>query len=117
MSYGVLKKVVKGWCFILKTCSKKIDCLFYKKRPLVRSGDVIFYGSVSGSHVVKIDIKSKKFIGKLEIPNTLDVQLVNSAAAVRGNIFRNVKFSEKNSIYEALDLGCAWLERLESLKS
>ena len=32
----------------------------YKGRPLVRSGDTLYYGSMRDKYVVKLDVKSKK---------------------------------------------------------
>ena len=32
----------------------------YKGRPLVRSGDTLYYGSMTEKYVVKLDVKSKK---------------------------------------------------------
>ena len=59
------------------------DFLTYKGRPLVRSGDTIYYGSSSEKYVIMLQILSKK--------------------------------SEKNGLYNALDIGAIWLER--SLKT
>ena len=38
----------------------------YKGKPLVRCGDVIYYGSMKDKYVVKLEIKSKKKVQKSE---------------------------------------------------
>ena len=89
----------------------KISHPSYKDIPLSRSGNVIFYGDVSKNHIVKIDILSYKDMNGVNIPSKLNVQLVNTSAASRGNIYGNIRSSEKFSLYSSLDLGYAWLQR------
>ena len=38
----------------------------YKGKPLVRCGDVIYYGDMRDKYVVKLEIKSKKKVQDLE---------------------------------------------------
>ena len=89
----------------------KTSHLSYKDIPLARCENVIFYGDVSKNHIVKIDILSYKSVNGVDVPSKLNVQLVNTSAASRGNIYGNIKCSEKFSLYSSLDLGYAWLQR------
>lgn len=91
------------------------ETLFYKKRPLVRCKDDMFYGRVSESHVVLIHVDSKSD-DDFKVPNKLSVGLIPTLAASKGNYFKPKKFSEKSSFFEALDLASAWLDRVESPK-
>ena len=34
----------------------------YRGKPLVRSGDTIYYGNMTDKYVIKIDIKTKKTV-------------------------------------------------------
>ena len=38
----------------------------YKGKPLVRCGDVIYYGSMKDKYVVKLEIKSKKKVQDMD---------------------------------------------------
>ena len=89
----------------------QISHLSYRDIPLSRCKDTIFYGDVSKNHIVKIDVLSYKDVNGLNIPAKLNVQLVSTSAASRGNIYGSIKCSEKSSLYSSLDLGYAWLQR------
>ncbi len=86
--------------------------LEYKGKPLVRSGNEIYYGDMSDSHVVKFTILSKN--AQTDEPNKINIQLLKSNTEL-GDKDRIVKESTKNTMFEALDVGFVWLER--TLKS
>ena len=85
--------------------------LEYMGKPLVRSGDEIYYGDMSESHVIKFTIVSKSAEGE---PNKINIQLLKSDTELKEKD-RVVKESIKNTMFEALDVGFVWLER--TLKS
>ena len=39
---------------------KKTGFPMYKGKPLVRCGDVIYYGSMKDKYVIKMEVKTKK---------------------------------------------------------
>ena len=82
----------------------------YKGRPLVRSGDTLYYGSMRDKYVVKLDVKSKKEVQGLEVADRVSVQLMSTDPEIR-NRKQIVKSSEKDGLYLALDIADAWLTR------
>lgn len=86
------------------------EFLTYKDKPLVRSGNEIYYGSMTEPYVVKFDILSSKKEGENEVPNKVKVQLLKSDIQLPEKD-RIVKESTKGSMFEALDVGFVWLER------
>ena len=91
------------------------EFLSYKEKPLVRSGNEIYYGSMAEPYVVKFDILSAKKEGENEVPDKVKVQLLKSDIQLPEKD-RVVKESTKNSMFEALDVGFVWLERALSGK-
>jgi ribosome-associated translation inhibitor RaiA len=85
---------------------------YYRGLPLVRCEDVLFYGNINEDYVTKIEVKSIKNNDKIKLSDKLTVQMVSSSSAARGRNLRIKKSSEKNGLYEALDVAFAWLERL-----
>lgn len=95
-----------------ETKGKKEQSSFptYKGKPLVRSGDTIYYGSMADKYVIKIDVKTKKKVGDLEVADKVTVQLMYTDPEIRTRK-QIVKTSEKNGLYLALDIADAWLTR------
>ncbi len=90
--------------------AKKSKFFTYKGLPLVRNNDVIYYGNMSDEYVVMMQITEKKMLGDLELASKIKIykmatdEKLNPMEAI-------VKSSEKESLYEALDIAYAWLSR------
>ena len=84
--------------------------LTYKGKPLVRKGNEIYYGNMTEKAVVRLEILSSKKDGKLDIADKVSVQLLDSNSDFEKNK-KVIKESEKDNLFEALDLGFTWLER------
>ena len=84
--------------------------LMYKSRPLVRSGNTIYYGSMADKFAVKLEIKSSKQSGSLQIADNVHIALIHTDPELPERK-RAVKTSEKSGLYNALDIGAIWLER------
>lgn len=90
--------------------SEEKSVLTYKGRPLMRKDNLIYYGSMTDSHIVMLQVLESKKMGNVDVATRVSVQLqlTDPAAKSRDRI---VKKSEKNGLYTALDVGCVWLER------
>ena len=84
--------------------------LTYKGRPLVRSGNTIYYGNMWEKYVVVLQIINDKKLFDQEISGTIVIQLVSTDASINMSE-RIIKRGEKDGLYNALDIGCIWLER------
>ena len=82
----------------------------YKGQPLVRCGDVIYYGSMKDKYVVKLEIKSKKKVKDMDVADRVTVQLMYTDPNIRTRK-QIVKTSEKEGLYLAMDIADAWLTR------
>ena len=82
----------------------------YKGKPLVRCGDVIYYGSMKDKYVVKLEIKSKKKVKDMDVADRVTVQLMYTDPNIRTRK-QIVKASEKEGLYLAMDIADAWLTR------
>ena len=87
---------------------KKI--LTYKGHPLMRKDNMVYYGSMSDSHIVMMQILETKKMGDANIATKVSVQLQLTDPSARSRD-RVVKKSEKPGFYTALDVGSVWLER------
>lgn len=86
------------------------EFLMYKGKPLVRSGDTIYYGDMSDEYVIKLNIKSKKTVNDTEIADKVSIQLLSTDPNLSPRK-AVIKSSEKNGMYLAMDIAEAWLSR------
>ena len=84
--------------------------LMYKGRPLVRSGNVLYYGSMAEKYVIVMQILSTKDENDMTMAEKIQIQLMLTDPEVRMKD-RILKKSEKIGLYNAMDIGSIWLER------
>ncbi|MDR1805196.1 MAG: hypothetical protein LBQ80_00275 [Clostridium sp.] len=84
--------------------------LMYKGKPLVRSGDQLYYGSMNDPYVVFMQVMSKRQISGQTAADKVNVQLVRTDpdAPVEEQMLQN---AVRTGIYDSLELGRTWLER------
>jgi len=86
--------------------------LTYRGRPLVRSGNVIFYGNLNDKYVVMMQILGESPDGDLMKSTKVSVELQNNDPEAKPNE-RVIQKTEKKSMADAMDIATIWLERSE----
>lgn len=84
--------------------------LLYRGKPLVRCGDTLYYGEMSGPCVVMLQVLTKKTVGSMSVADRVQVQLLSTDPDARMKD-RILKKSEKTGLYNAMDIGSIWLDR------
>ncbi len=91
--------------------TKEVSKFFtYKGKPLVRCGDIIYFGDMNDNYVVKLTIQSKKKYKDMDIADKVAVQLMSTDFNINGKK-QIVKSSTKTTLYLALDIANVWLTR------
>ena len=88
----------------------KREFLTYKGKPLVRHGNILYYGNMFDKYVIMLQIVSTKKINDLDVADKVLIQLMYTDTDLRTRD-RVVKKSEKNGLYNAMDIGAIWLAR------
>ena len=86
------------------------EILMYKGHPLLRKGNLLYYGSMADSHIVMLQILESNKVNDIDVATKVSVQLQLTNPNTRGRD-RILKKGEKPGLYTALDFGCIWLER------
>lgn len=89
---------------------KAAACLQYKNHPLRRIGNMIYYGSMADKYIVLMQIKETKKVEDMDVATRVSIQLQLTDPSVKSRDVV-VKKSEKESLYDAMDVGSVWLER------
>lgn len=83
----------------------------YKGRPLVRSGNTIYYGDMNDPYVVMMQIHSQKPFEDLQLSENISLQMMSTDLTLPPDKLI-LKKAEKQGLYQALDIASVWLDRL-----
>ena len=89
--------------------------LTYKGRPLVRCKNQIYYGSMSDPYVVFMQILSTKEENGVQVADRVHLALM-STDPEKPLAERMVRQSDKNGLFNALDISSLWLDKAISQK-
>ncbi len=84
--------------------------LTYKNRPLTRCGDELYYGSMDDKYIIMMKVLDSTPLKDTKVSGKVLVQLMYTDPEISLKD-RVVKKSEKQGLYNALDIGAIWLER------
>ena len=84
--------------------------LTYKNRPLTRCGDELYYGSMDYKYIIMMKVLDSTPLKDTKVSGKVLVQLMYTDPEISLKD-RVVKKSEKQGLYNALDIGAIWLER------
>lgn len=94
--------------------AEKKDYIMFRGKPLVRENNMIVYGDMSEKYILFLLILTNKVINKekkLEIPEKILIQILSTDTSKPAHERMEKQF-EKNGLYEAMDIGLIWLDKL-----
>ena len=86
------------------------ESLIYKRHPLRRVGNMIYYGSMADPFIILMQVKESRKEKDMDVATRVTVELQRTGPDCRSRD-RVVKKSEKDSLYAAMDISAIWLER------
>lgn len=90
---------------------KERQLLHYKGKPLVRSGNVIYYGDMADPYVAMLQFTDTEEFSDLKLPAKVTIQILSTDEELRPKE-RIKKKTEKATLYEAVNIASIWLERI-----
>ena len=86
------------------------DFLEYKGKALIRQGDSFCYGDMSDKYILSLTVMAYKKVGEYELPAKVLIQVLSTDQS-KSFADRIVKQGDKDSLYDAFDIGMIWLNR------
>ena len=84
--------------------------LEYKGHPLQRKYNIIYYGSFADKYIVMMQILDTKKVGDMDVATRVSIQLQLTDSNIKSRD-RVAKKTEKDSLYNAIDVAAVWLDR------
>lgn len=88
---------------------KAKEYLVYEGKPLLRDGNVLYYGDFSENFITRFTITETKKVKDLEVASKVMIELLEKHGDDISTA-RLTKKAERDSLYAALDIGVYWLE-------
>ena len=87
----------------------KTNELCYKGHPLRRKDNLLYYGSMADKYIIMKILDTKK-VKDLDVATRVSVQLQLTDPDLKSRD-RVVKKTEKDGLYNAMDVAAVWLDR------
>lgn len=90
--------------------------LIFRGKPLLREGNTFCYGSMSDKYVLFMMVLSNKTVkgekgNDVEVPDKIILQVLSTDTSKPPHE-RVVKQFDRNGLFDAMDIGLIWLDRL-----
>lgn len=90
--------------------NEKKEFLMYKGHPLVRFGNIIFYGSVTDKYIIMMQVMEEENYSET-VPDKKSTK-VTVQLQLNGDVKdRIVKETEKPDMAQAMEIAAIWLDR------
>ncbi len=89
---------------------KKPKPTLYRGKPLVRSGNVLYYGDPAEPYIAMLQVLTSKPFEDMTLSDKVSVQILSTDESLHISR-RIVKRTEKSGLYTALNIASIWLER------
>lgn len=82
------------------------EILRYKDKPLVRRGNMIYYGNPADPYIILLIVNASKKVADMEVSTNVTIQLQEN---MQGKD-RIIKKAEREGMYAAMDIAEYWLD-------
>ncbi len=88
-----------------KTLKAK-ERLTYKDKPLMRSGNKIYYGNLTDRYIILFTINSTKQVDDLAVSDKVTIELMTNSGKEKEKVYKK---AVRGGLFEALDIAEFWL--------
>ena len=81
-----------------------IKMLTYKGMPIVRRGNMVYYGKPTDKYMILLMIEESSKLQDLDLSKTITIQLL-----MNGNKQKTIKQAKREGMFAAMDIAEYWL--------
>jgi hypothetical protein len=85
---------------------KAKERLTYKDKPLMRSGNKIYYGNPEDRYIILFTINSTQKINDLDVADKVSIELMTNSGKEKEKVYKK---AVRPGLFEALDIAEFWL--------
>lgn len=86
---------------------KKQEFLLYHGKPLIRNGNILYYGNPEDSYIIMMTVNQTETVQDLQVATDVTVTLQTNTGNGREKVLQKVN---REGLYRALDLAEVWLQ-------
>ncbi len=86
--------------------AKPKERLTYKDKPLMRSGNRIYYGNPEDRYIILFTVNSAKKVGDLDVADKVSIELMTNTGREKEKVYKK---AVRPGLFEALDIAEFWL--------
>ena len=88
-----------------------MEFLHYKNKPLVRCGDILYYGDMHDKYIAKLSVKSSKKGKNINLTEKVFIQILNNDP--QGDEKPILKYGDEIGLFSAIDRAYVWLKKAQ----
>lgn len=93
--------------FDLAEKKKKQEFLLYHGKPLIRNGNILYYGNPEDKYIIMMTVNQTEAMNDLQVATDVTVTLQTNSGSGKEKVLKKV---DREGLYRALDLAEVWLE-------
>ena len=86
--------------------TKAKERVTYKNKPLMRSGNKIYYGNPEDRYIILFTVNSTKKVGDLDVSDKVSIELMTNTGRDKEKVYKK---AVRPGLFEALDIAEFWL--------
>lgn len=93
----------------MATAITERESLIYRGKPLIRDGNVLYYGDFNENFITRFTILESEKVNDLDMAKKITIELLEKHGSDISTA-KLTKKAERTSMWAALDIGVYWLE-------
>ncbi len=92
--------------FLMAKTASASEHLMYKDKPLMRSGNKIYYGNPNDRYIILFTVTSSHKVEDMDVADKVTIELMTNSGREKEKVYKK---AVRPGLFEALDIAEFWL--------